>query len=192
MFRASRGMSPSAERLLTRDQEGANERYRWLDEHSANVYRRVAMLRRQLIVLSLVLAAALGGVLAIATWKPIELDGDRSGPRAWVWVFLFGALGGCLTALRSVSARSPGSRIPEQREQWLVTAARPLIGSAAALLAYALLEAQIVSVGPETNGAALLVVAFAAGFSERLVMGAVEAVAGKEPKASLPPPRPPP
>ncbi len=51
---------------------------------------------------------------------------------------------------------------------------RPLIGAIAALAAYVFLRAGIISV--ETSGAAYAV-AFAAGFSERLVTKAAESIA---------------
>lgn len=148
------------------------------DEHSENVHRRLALLGRQMAVLSLVLAAALLGVLAMAFSAPLNLDDPPTGARTWIWVPLFGALGGCFTALLSVARRSPLSRIPEQREQWLFTAGRPLIGSAAALVAYALFEAEILSLGPADTSGALLAIAFAAGLSERLVTGALDSSTG--------------
>lgn len=149
------------------------------DEHSQNVYRRIGLVRRQLVTVSLVLSTALATVLTLAVVAPIDLNAAPSGTMAWVWVFLFGVMGGCLTALLSVGSKGSDLRMPEQLQLWLITAARPLVGGAAALLAFVLFQAQILRLGPSDRIAGLLVVAFAAGFSERLVSRAVESVTVK-------------
>jgi hypothetical protein len=148
------------------------------DEHSTNVYRRISLLRWQLTAISAVLVLTLASILVLAAWKPIALTEPPDGPRMWVWVLLFGTLGGCLTSLLSAGKPSGVARIPEQRSQFLVAAARPLVGGAAALFAYALFAAGIVRLGTGERAAALLALAFVAGFSERLVTGAAESVAG--------------
>lgn len=149
------------------------------DEHSANVYRRFALLRRQLLALSLVLVGTLAGILVMAAWLPLALEKPPTGARTWVWVLLFGTLGGSLTSLLAANGTGAGARVPEQRSQLLVAAARPLVGGAAALLAYALFAADVLRIGATESAAALLALAFVAGFSERLVTGAVESVAGR-------------
>lgn len=150
------------------------------DEHSTNVYRRISLLRWQLTAISAVLVLALASILVLAAWKPIALTEPPDGPRTWVWVLLFGTLGGSLTALLSAGKPSGVARIPEQRSQLLVAAARPLVGGAAALFAYALFAAGIIRLGTGERAAALLALAFVAGFSERLVTGAAESVAGRD------------
>jgi hypothetical protein len=94
----------------------------------------------------------------------------------WAYVALFGALGGSLSALRSVTtAGQEGGRTrnPEQVQAWYVTVVRPLVGAAAALGVFVVLAPDV------TSTAAMLGVAFAAGFSEALIVRAVESAGGR-------------
>ena len=150
------------------------------DEHSANVQRQVSLLRLRLIATSTVLILALACILALAAWKPLVLSERPAGTQTWAWVLLFGTLGGCLTALLSAGGPGAARRFPEQQSAWLVAAARPLVGGAAALFAYALFAAGILRIGTGETAAALLALAFVAGFSERLVAGAAASIAGRD------------
>jgi hypothetical protein len=147
------------------------------DEDAQNTYRRLGWRRRQMLIVGAVVALALVAVLALVVWRPISLDtqADFSSERAWLWVLVFGTLGGCLSALQSFSTSSTASRIPEVIHHGLLTAARPLIGAAAAMAAYVLLASGVVQFASDTN-AAVLAVAFAAGFSERFVVRALESL----------------
>lgn len=156
------------------------------DDDAANVFRRMSLIRMQLQVLSSVLGVVLVGVMVMAANSPIDLTGPPTAANTWVWAALFGALGGCMTALASTSRRPHGARVPEQRQQVWFTAARPLVGSASALFAYVLLQADVVTIGPKNTGAGLLVLSFVAGFSERLVTGMVRQFDHAPP--STPPP----
>ena len=74
---------------------------------------------------------------------------------------------GHVSAAQSLSARGTRARIPEQLQQGVITAVRPLFGAAAAAAAFVLFAPTIDKV------AGLLGVAFAAGFSERVITRAV-------------------
>jgi hypothetical protein len=88
-------------------------------------------------------------------------------------------LGAGLSALLQLTRKSPATRIPEQIMASWITFTRPAIGAAAALAAYPLLQAGLL--GDESPTVArLFFVAFAAGFSERLIIRGVESVAGKD------------
>jgi len=63
----------------------------------------------------------------------------------------------------------------EAQEAMLQTLARPVIGAVAALAIFAFLVAGLLQVNGVTPGI-VLAISFAAGFSERLVMSAVEKV----------------
>lgn len=151
------------------------------DEAAANRWRRIALFRRQLLVLAGVLVLSLSAVLALALRVPLAVSDppDEVGKRIWVYMAVFGALGGCLSAFRSI-ASSAETRVPDQaRDLWL-TASRPLVGAAGGLAALVLLGSDLKTAGP------LLGLAFAAGFSEQLVARAVEAIdarSAKEPSA---------
>lgn len=94
-------------------------------------------------------------------------------------VILFGILGGTFSAIMSLSHTSSQKRIPEQIVNSYVTLLRVALGAVGALVVYiflamGILNAEIIS-APYVLG-----FAFAAGFSERLVVRAVRQVAGGE------------
>jgi hypothetical protein len=149
------------------------------DEAAGNRWRDVRALGRRIAVLGLLLALAVAGVLLLAWIRPVALSGDHedAGIRMWAYVTLFGALGGSLSALRSVTAvgqRGNRTRNPQQVQAWYVTVVRPLVGAAAALGVFAVLAPDV------TSTAAMLGLAFAAGFSEAVIVRAVESAGGRD------------
>lgn len=144
------------------------------DEHFQNVYYKMGNLRHQLSFLSSSMVLILG-LLVILAYK-----GGLTGPADWqhlVVIMLIGALGASVSAMMSLSGKSTGKRIPEQLSTAAITLTRPVLGAAAAVAAYSFLQAGIISVKP-AGGFEYLVVAFAAGFSERLILRAVGKVPG--------------
>lgn len=154
------------------------------DEGFQNQYRRIEKLREHLVFLSVALALSLLGILLMAVFVPVPLTEQFSfGGRILGYVALFGALGGSLSAIRSVSRSATRSRIPEQMAQGSIVFVRPLFGAAAALAAFAFLRSGVLSV-QANNDAALMAVAFVAGFTERLV---ASAAASLLPRSEQPP-----
>lgn len=145
------------------------------DEAAANDWWRIAFLRKRLFALGWMLAATLVALLAVAIAWPVPLGAlpPDSGWRIWIYAALFGALGGCLSAARSVTHSLGARRIPAEAESWAVTAFRPLVGAAGGIGALVLLGNDLQTVGP------MLALAFAAGFSEQFVARAVEARGGR-------------
>jgi hypothetical protein len=105
---------------------------------------------------------------------------------------LFGLLGGTVSAMLRASDPSQSSRIPELTAAMRVTFMRILMGAASAIVIYVFIKSPLgaslsKSVFSEGIGDSLklptsftaYVIAFVAGFSERLVLRAVESVAGK-------------
>ena len=89
-------------------------------------------------------------------------------------VALFGALGGSFSGAISLIRGQP-SRIPHRLAESWTTLMRPVVGAAGALAAFAFLAAGVLGI----DGAkAAYAVAFAAGFSERLVSKAAESLSG--------------
>lgn len=79
-----------------------------------------------------------------------------------------------LTDVRWIQVKAPADRaIPEVLSYGLTTVFRPMSGAIAALAAYAFLQAG--AIGTESPSAAYAV-AFAAGFSERIVARAAESI----------------
>lgn len=157
------------------------------DEHFANEYYKLRLSRRRMQVLLGVLAAdlALLALSAEAWWFdpdariPIQAPAEGA-PRflsLLLGMILFGALGGAWSALRSVATSTRSQRIPEQLGGLIVTAMRPLVGAAGALAAFLLLRAGLLDLR-EAAPPVVLAIAFAAGFSESLVLRGIGALAG--------------
>jgi len=146
------------------------------DESHQNRYRKVERLQWQLIVLSLALLFVVAGIFILAATLPIRFGQTQGfGGRILAYVGLFGALGGCLSAIQSLSKGATGLRIPEQLAMGAITFVRPLFGAAAAMAVFAFLESGLLTVQQNTN-AAVLATSFVAGFTERFVVHAAGSI----------------
>lgn len=157
------------------------EATRHRDEDADNQYYKIALLREQRSLLLLVLVACMAlvvGLTAIAGW-----DADLTNPSAGFvsLVAVFGAVGACLSAIRSLGEAGRKGRITEHMASYPITITRPALGAAAALGVYAAVVSGILNIAVDGDRGRLtvLALAFAAGFSERLVLAAVEAASGR-------------
>jgi hypothetical protein len=92
-------------------------------------------------------------------------------------VVLFGALGAAISSLMSLSSVLNDSAIPERvGSRWLAVS-RVTLGAASALILYVFVLAELVNVFVVTPSS-LLAIAFVGGFTERLLVRAVNAVGG--------------
>lgn len=155
------------------------------DQHGQNAYFRLEVLGRQVRYLVYFLGAALGAFLLLvgvrqALGVPIVLDGGATiTVQDALATAAVGALGGSFSALLTITRAGARARIPDQLSLSVATAMRPLTGAVAAIGVVLLLRAGLVR-ADLVNGSVLLAFAFAAGFAERLVTGAIERVAGKD------------
>lgn len=158
------------------------------DEDGAEETRQLTQLRRHLLGIGGILTLTLTVLLVLATSAPIGLlaTPDSVGNVLWGYVALFGALGGGLSTFRSISGRAR-TRLPAHLLHVLLTATRPLLGAIGALAAYVLLQSGALAFRPAT-AAAVLLAAFLAGFTERLVVRAVEPLQVPEEPAPVPAP----
>lgn len=149
------------------------------DEGLQNTYVKIERLQQQLIVLGTILVTSVVGIVLMARFLPLSIgDKPTLTGRMAEYVALFGALGGSLSAVRSLTRPTAISgRIPQQLVAGTITYVRPLFGAAAALAVFALLESGVVKVQSNTV-AAVLAVSFVAGFTERLVVSAAGALSG--------------
>ncbi len=145
------------------------------DEEGTREAHGLMRLRRQLLVLGAMLVCILISLLLLATMVPIALQGRPSaaGDTLWLYVALFGALGGGLSAFRALTGRVSRHRAPKHLLSSLLTMVRPLLGTIPALGAYVTLESGILGFKPAST-AAVLATAFVAGLAERLIARAVE------------------
>ena len=135
----------------------------------------MACLLIMISVLFLVFSVQLTGLQ-----KPLPESGDLGGNHYWtilVSAFLLGSMGACVSALMSFS-QPQILRVPDRMMDFIITLVRPVIGGASALVSTFFFLSGIIH-GDKFNLAFLFVVAFAFGFSERLVMRSVSRV---EPK----------
>jgi len=149
-------------------------------EHYDNLYHKLGAIRRQLTILALTgLLALLTTILRVAYGLPLAGDAVKVGdPQFVVSVALFGLMGASLSGIFSLASGSIGVRIPERLLNSWISVSRLVTGAVAALVVYNFLISGLLQVGDETTSGLILAVSFAAGFSERLVVRAVETVTG--------------
>lgn len=103
-------------------------------------------------------------------------DVDFANVKLVLLVQIFGILGACISAIERTTKRAR-RRVPDERAARLATSVRLVTGAAGGLLALAAGQADILG----TQEGAVLLAAFAAGLSERFVLGLVPATpAGRE------------
>ena len=92
-------------------------------------------------------------------------------------IFVFGVLGATTSSILSLSRGILGMRVPEQVGTLGLTIARVTVGGTSALVIYVFLIADIIELITLTPGATFAF-AFIGGFTERLLVQAVESIAG--------------
>jgi hypothetical protein len=169
-------------------QEGRASRLetaQWLlDDYYQNQYYKNGLLQSQLRNLVFISLIALLALLTLIGWAGTDL---AKWPD-WDWktllvVLLFGVLGASFSATRKITDESGKSKIPEMAANFSITVARTVLGATPALAAYAFLRSGLLTVGSsgaaKTPMAVVLAISFAAGFSERLVLGVLESLDSK-------------
>jgi hypothetical protein len=138
----------------------------WSDGSS---YRALHLLRRYqtlLLLTSLIpLALLVWGVIAFSDANGNDLSAWWVGPGA----ALAGALGGIISALQRSTKVSTSGPVPARFESFVASLSRPMIGAVAGLTVYFALRAGI-SVPQDHAVAYLMLYAFGAGFTERLIV----------------------
>jgi 8-oxo-dGTP diphosphatase len=161
---------------------------RLVDEHQDNVYQKLGILRSRLRLLSV------AGLIALAVWlivPPFAPPGAPAlasassafwgqawlGPRlAWLGIVLAGILGALFSGFStSMSTDQAKTRIPVELSSSAVTAARLTMGVVASLAISIFFVSGALNLVQPTYEL-LLAVAFVAGFSDRLLLRAIESV----------------
>jgi hypothetical protein len=163
------------------------------DEHYDNAAYKDTLLRSNSLSLAVILAGTLAALLWMgsAGYLPSTIPApDRANltPESdsfatLLAVAVVGLLGATFSAIISATKPSGPVRVPELVSSLRVTLLRLLIGPASAIVIYFVTRSTLYSfvftfARPEDY--ALLTIAFVAGFSERLVLRAVETIAGKD------------
>jgi hypothetical protein len=147
--------------------------------YNISLMRMQANLMASLLIIISIIFLAFSTQLS-GLQEPLSEKGDLSGNHYWtmlVSAFLLGSMGACVSALMSFS-QPQTLRVPDRLMDFIITLVRPVIGGASALVSSFLFLSGIIH-GDKFNLAFLFVVAFAFGFSERLVMRSVSRI---EPK----------
>lgn len=146
------------------------------DEHSDNVYYRHRLLRRQMTVVGLVLMLLGLGFFAVLHARPVVAvpftNGQPLTLSSMLAALTMGGMGACFSALTTFATSTTEMSIPGHLANVAITVTRPLIGAVSGIVAVLLLHSGVVDFGRFS-----LLVPFAFGFSERLVMGVLAKVA---------------
>ena len=162
------------------------EAKRLLDEHYDNVYQKLAILKTRLTVLCYLGLAFL--ILWFVVTPPVPLvmaSSDRADAFAvlstdpakfWFTVVLAGILGALLSAFTSAIGTDPKqSSIPSELSTQTITAARLVVAALSAIAITLFLSSGILSF-EQQNYSLLIAVAIVSGFSDRLLLSAIEKV----------------
>jgi 8-oxo-dGTP diphosphatase len=145
-----------------------------LHEHNENTYLKLYSFRSQLFLLSLIgLVGTAYLFIAPGLLSRLTID----SPLLIRYIILFGVLGASISGTLSMSNRGTTDYITNQLLSSWIAFARVAVGSVAALVVYAFLNAGLINIEASSLTVwAVLAVSFAAGFSERLLTRAVGAV----------------
>jgi ADP-ribose pyrophosphatase YjhB (NUDIX family) len=147
-----------------------------MQEHFTNMYIKVHTAGFQLGILALIALALVFPVVILLPLLSPEVSLNNTG--LIFAIAMFGALGGCFSGIFSISRQSGGGKIPDQILQSWVTIARPVVGVVAALAMSGFLLSGIIQLGA-LSVPLVLAVSFAVGFSERLLINALELKTGQ-------------
>jgi hypothetical protein len=152
------------------------------NEDFNNLYYKIGVRGRNLKIAFFTLSVIVVGLPFIWGWvlrNALGLQVTTVDWRRIVAIELTGIFGASFSVASSLTKSSVDEKIPQQMLGSVVTWMRPMMGAAAALVAYPLFKAgvlpAIISADPNSTLAAF-VVAFVAGFSERFIIGAVGAI----------------
>lgn len=139
------------------------------NEVYSNEYRNIAIVRRyQAILLTIAMVILVGSLVGAAFTNP-EFENGADAWWAALGAALSGALGGITSALQRTARRSV-ERIPERLGSLVSSLSRPAIGAIAGVTVFLAVRAGVTQTATQQQVAYLLLLAFGAGFTERLVV----------------------
>jgi phage pi2 protein 07 len=158
-----------------------------LDEHFDNVYQKQSIIKNRLFWLSVF------GLIAIVLWFllllpiPIFINNENdpfgkffadSPIKFWLAIVLAGVVGSILSSFTSTIGNEKGSSIPTELSSNVLAFSRLMVGALSAIVITVFLTADILSFQPE-NYAFILTIAIISGFSDRLLLSAIEKMVKK-------------
>jgi 8-oxo-dGTP pyrophosphatase MutT (NUDIX family) len=145
------------------------------DEAADTEFRKLALARRQRELLAPVVGAAIVVFLVLTATAGLDLSAASPDAAFFAYVAVLGALGGSLSAIQALGRI--GGRVPEQMAVYGITLMRPVLGMGAALGVAVVATSGLLPI-EVTSAYTLLAIAFAAGFSERFLIRAVNSATG--------------
>jgi hypothetical protein len=138
-------------------------------------WRKVNLLRTRLVITAVILGILLAGSLRLV---PESLNMKDVTWTFILAVIIFGAIGGFVSALSTMESLEAPSYAYYIRRTLLFL--KPLIGAAGGLIIYLIQVSGVITILPASSNprATYLVLAVAAGFSERFFVSEIEQVAG--------------
>jgi hypothetical protein len=144
------------------------------DEHSDNVYFRNRLLRLQMsVVAGTMFVFALSFVMLVNQYGRMlgeALANKELDVKTVVASMLLGGMAACLSALITFATSSTELRIPAHLANVSITVTRPLIGAVSGLVALLMLTSGVLNMPDKVTP---WIAPFLFGFSERLVVGAL-------------------
>ena len=148
---------------------------------SQNTYHKLDLLRQQLRLLAAILGILVLGCILLARLGAFDKINANASELLPIAVF-FGLLGGALSAMISVKQTPMKLKIPDSQRSAVIALVRVLIGGAAAIPIYVLIEGNLITLSLGDGGTnmvpELLAFCFLGGFSERWFLGRIGALAG--------------
>lgn len=154
---------------------------RVVDDHTANVYHKFRILRRAVIGTSVAF-----GLVIVALFVIVALDivpeavlTENSPLGSWrllLVVICLGAIGAFLSSATELRNRTEKVRIPDIRVNYTLMAMRPVVGAAGAIVVIVILQSALGD-AVTLESTAILGIAIASGFTERLVTRTVTSAA---------------
>jgi uncharacterized membrane protein len=143
------------------------------DDYFQNNYLKISLRRSHLARVARFLWIGILICLLASCFKLLPSPYDNR--QQVLLVILFGIMGACLSVSQGLLSTDVSAKIPAQQIGAFVVWMRPAIGAAAALVALALLNAKVLTSDPAIPGIPYLF-AFAAGYSERFIVGAIDKI----------------
>ena len=143
--------------------------------HSQNIYRKIELLRNQLVFIGGLLIVLLIIAIAFALHEGLSVLSQPLSGYLLPYAIYMGILGGTLSAAFSSTKTDSSAKIPDVQRTRMITLARSAIGGAAAIPVFILIQGNLVKLmdTPFTPWAVLFF-CFLAGFSERWFLGTLE------------------
>ena len=153
---------------------------RVLDEHHDNVYQKLKILRSRLLLLTIASFVALVAWLFNPPFLPssslLTSHDAHNWLSPWFGVILSGLLGALFSGFTSsIAADQTKTRIPTELSSTSITFARLSMAVVASLAASIFLISGVLNIPPPSYEL-MLAVAFASGFSERLLLRGIQSL----------------